>query len=85
MVLCAAADAAVGELEEVAERSAGFVDDEGLLDTHFSLSELVLDDGVLASVLVAEEVSDEGGLARSKESDQQIYPALLQGRGGFEF
>jgi hypothetical protein len=50
MVLGAAADAAVWELEEAAEWSAGLINDERLFDTHFALCELILDDGVAGLV-----------------------------------
>ncbi len=51
-VLGTATDAAVGQFQEAAERHAGLVDDEGLLDAHFALGELVLNDCVALVVRV---------------------------------
>ncbi len=51
MLLGTTANAAVGEFEEAAEGSASLIHDEGLLDPHFPLRELILDDGVFGIVL----------------------------------
>lgn len=60
------ADAAIGELKEVIEGDSSLIHDERLLNTHLPFRELILNDCILDTLLVGEEIPDEGGLTRAQ-------------------
>lgn len=76
-VLSTAADAAIGQFQETAERGASLIHDEWLLYPHLSLCEFVLDDSVFLLGLLGEDASDEGGLAGCELAHQEIDPCWV--------
>ena len=78
MLLCATADTAIRQLQETAERRSSLIHNERLLDTHFSLRKLVLNDRILLLTLLGQQPANESRLARPEEANQEIYSGCFE-------
>ena len=77
LLLSTATNAAVWEFKEVAKRYSTFIHDKRLLDAHFPLRKLILDDRILDPMLIIEEMSDEGGFSGAEIAHQQINTSFV--------
>ena len=76
-LLCTTTNATVGKLKEIAKRSSWFVHNQRLFDSHFTFSELILNDSEPFSVRIGEHSTNDASFSCSKEPNQQINFSFL--------